>query len=92
MRVTHSVTSLLGTADLQRWDFCPLYGYAEPMTSRSGRGRWERVLQTRSEARLALGRDPAGTDPYAAPPKAKTPPPPSGPVWVEPGPSERVSF
>ena len=50
------------------------------MTSRSGRGRWERVLAARRQARAALGGDPNATDPYAAPPKRKTPPPAAPPA------------
>jgi excisionase family DNA binding protein len=61
------------------------------MTSRSGRGRWERVLAARRQAQTALGRDPNSPDLYAAPPKAATPlPQPPGPVWVKSGPSELV--
>src|SRR6266571_9295127 len=50
------------------------------MTSRSGRGRWERVLAARRQARAALGGDPNATDLYAAPPKRKTPPPAAPPA------------
>ena len=42
------------------------------MTSRSGRGRWQRVLEARKQARADLGRDPVGGDLYG-PPKARTP-------------------
>ncbi len=42
------------------------------MGSRSGRGRWQRVLDARQEARAALGRDPNQTDLFEAPPKAMT--------------------
>jgi excisionase family DNA binding protein len=42
------------------------------MTSRSGRGRWQRVLEARKQARADLGRNPIGGDPYG-PPKARTP-------------------
>ena len=53
------------------------------MTGRSGRGRWERVVSARREARVALGRDPSGGDLYAAPPKRKSQPAPApGPIWV----------
>ncbi len=44
------------------------------MTSRSGRGRWERVEAARRQARLALGRDPDAGDLFSAPPKKKAPP------------------
>lgn len=43
------------------------------MTSRSGRGRWEHVLDSRRQARAALGREPDGGDPFASPPKRKKP-------------------
>lgn len=43
------------------------------MTGRSGRGRWERVLAARRQAREALGRDPSTGDLFEAPPKARTP-------------------
>jgi len=46
------------------------------MTSRTGRGRWERVLAARRQARAALGHDPVGRDLYAALPKPKTVPTP----------------
>lgn len=42
------------------------------MTSRSGRGGWERVVAARTQARAALGRDPGQLDLYDAPPKHKT--------------------
>ncbi len=60
------------------------------MTGRSGRGRWQRVLEARQRARVALGRDPNGGEPYG-PPKAKTPlPAPPGPVWASHGPGVAV--
>jgi excisionase family DNA binding protein len=43
------------------------------MTGRSGRGRWQRVIEARQQARVALGRDPNQTDLLEAPPKATTP-------------------
>ncbi len=60
------------------------------VTSRSGRGRWQRVLDARTQAREALGTDPPGGDLYAAPPKPKsrlseTP----TPAPIDPAPSER---
>jgi hypothetical protein len=39
------------------------------MTGRSARGRWERVLAARRQARAALGRDPNADSLYEAPPK-----------------------
>ena len=43
------------------------------MTTRSGRGRWQRVLQAREQARSALGQGPASGDPYGAPKRKKSP-------------------
>jgi excisionase family DNA binding protein len=43
------------------------------VTSRSGRGRWQRVIQARQQARTALGRDPNQPDLSSQPPKAKAP-------------------
>jgi excisionase family DNA binding protein len=61
------------------------------MTSRGGRGPWERVLVARRQAQAALGRDPNSPDLYSAsPPKAATPlPEPRGPVLVAIHASER---
>ena len=44
------------------------------MTGRSGRGRWQRVLDARAAARSALGRDPNQTDLFdlPAPKKSKS--------------------
>jgi excisionase family DNA binding protein len=54
------------------------------MTGRNGRGRWDRVVAARRQARAALGRDPNVSD---SPPKARTPlTEPSGPVWAAHGP------
>ncbi len=36
------------------------------MTSRSGRGRWERVIAARKQAAAALGRDPNAIEPNEA--------------------------
>lgn len=47
------------------------------MTSRSGRGRWWRVVSSRRQARLALGRDPNSGDDYGGRPKARSPLPPA---------------
>jgi hypothetical protein len=59
------------------------------MTSRSGRGRWERVLAARRQAREVLGWDPTASDPYDAPPKRRTlplaAPPAATPVPLGPG-------
>ena len=41
------------------------------MTSRSGRGRWQRVLEARKQARGSLGRNPDEGDHYG-PPKTRT--------------------
>jgi excisionase family DNA binding protein len=58
------------------------------MSSRSGRGRWERVVSARRQARTAQGRDPNVSD---RPPKARSPlPPPPGPVWASHGPGVAV--
>jgi hypothetical protein len=60
------------------------------MTSRSGRGRWERVLNARRQAREALGREPDGGDLNVAPPKPKSKlPEPSYRTAVPLHPSER---
>lgn len=60
------------------------------MTSRSGRGRWERVIAARKQAREALGREPVVGEPWP-PPKARTPlPPPPKPVRVDYGPGVGV--
>jgi excisionase family DNA binding protein len=48
--------------------------YGRAVTSRSGRGRWQRVVEARQQARAALGRDPHQTDLFEAPPKAAKPP------------------
>lgn len=65
--------------------------YPAKVTSRSGRGRWERVLAARRQAREALGRDPAGGDLYAAPPRRKAPPaPPPAPTIIAHGPGVEV--
>jgi excisionase family DNA binding protein len=42
------------------------------VTSRSSRGRWERVLAARRQARIAQGRDPDQADLFTAPPKPRT--------------------
>ena len=42
------------------------------MTSRSGRGRWQHVLEARRQSREALGRDPGQGDLFDAPPKKKS--------------------
>jgi hypothetical protein len=58
------------------------------MTSRSGRGRLQRVLDARRQARAGLGRGPADSDLFAAPPKARKalpPPPAPAPVQGSPG-------
>ena len=39
------------------------------MTTRSGRGRWQRVLDARRQARAGLGGAPRGGDMYGSPPK-----------------------
>jgi hypothetical protein len=43
------------------------------MTSRSGRGRWERVEAARRQARLALGKDPDAPDDYGGRPRPRAP-------------------
>jgi hypothetical protein len=61
---------------------------AASMTSRSGRGRSERVIAARRQARAALCHDLVSGDPSDAPPRRKTPlasPPAS--VWVASDPS-----
>jgi len=42
------------------------------MTSRSGRGRWQRVIEARKQSRQALGKDPTQDDLFDAPPKKKS--------------------
>jgi excisionase family DNA binding protein len=58
------------------------------VTSRSGRGRWERVLAARKTAREALGHEPPGGEIYGAP-KARTRlpvgPPEPQPIEWKPG-------
>jgi hypothetical protein len=62
------------------------------MTSRSGRGRWERVLADRRQARVAQGRDPDAGDLFKPASKAN-PAPPKAPVFTPiPHPSERTEY
>jgi excisionase family DNA binding protein len=63
------------------------------VTGRSARGRWERVLAARKQARAALGQDPNANDLYDHPPKpgAKLPEPPA-PRVIARHPSERVEY
>jgi hypothetical protein len=57
----------------------------------SRRGRWERVLSARSQARIAQGRDPDQGDLFTAPPKAMTAPPKlPAPAPFPPRPSESI--
>jgi excisionase family DNA binding protein len=42
------------------------------VTARSGRGRWQRVLEARQQAREALGQDPNQTTLFDEPAKKKT--------------------
>jgi len=59
------------------------------VTSRSDRGRWERVLAARRQAQEALSGDWRG-DGAATPPKARTAlPEPTGPKWTGLAPYER---
>jgi hypothetical protein len=60
------------------------------VTAPGGRGRWERVLAARRRARTALGRDPTGSDLYAAPNTRKTPLQSPRRVRITPGPSVLV--
>jgi hypothetical protein len=61
------------------------------VSGRSGRGRWQRVLEARQQARADLGRDPIGGDPYGAPIKRKTAaPPPPKPALIDYGPGVLV--
>jgi hypothetical protein len=61
------------------------------MTSRSGRGRWERVIAARRQAASALGRDPNAIDPNEGRPKARTPlPAVTRPPLVDYGPGVAV--
>jgi hypothetical protein len=62
------------------------------MTSRSSRGRWERVLAARRQARAALGRDAAGGDLYGAPPKRRAALSAPPPKQIPHGPGVRVLF
>jgi excisionase family DNA binding protein len=48
-------------------------GETDAVTTRSGRGRWERVLAARRQADQALGRRPDTGDPFTGPPKRKIP-------------------
>jgi excisionase family DNA binding protein len=59
------------------------------VTSRSGRGRWQRVIDARRQAREALGRDPNQGDLFNAPPKRVTPQPSTLPTWPTERPAER---
>jgi hypothetical protein len=59
------------------------------VTSRSGRGRWQRVVQAREQARTSLGHDPVGGDPYGAPKRKAAPVPPSLPNWNAERPADR---
>ena len=60
------------------------------MTSRSSRGRWQRVLDARRQARAAQGRDPDTGDLFATPPKPKKTVPP--PLPSTPRPPERTEY
>jgi hypothetical protein len=61
------------------------------MTSRSSRGRSDRVVAARRRARIAQGRDPDQGDLLAAPPKPRTRQPTViPPVAPTPGPSEAI--
>jgi hypothetical protein len=60
------------------------------MTSRSGRGRWERVEAARRQARLALGKDPDGADDYGGRPKPHSEPPALAPTRIEYGPGVAI--
>jgi excisionase family DNA binding protein len=64
------------------------------MTSRSSRGRWQRVIEARQQARKALGCDPNGRELYDAPPKRKPQlaPPPAVKLLPARHPSERVEY
>jgi excisionase family DNA binding protein len=62
------------------------------VTSRSGRGRWQRVLEARKQARASLGADPPGGDLYGAP-RTKARPseqPPALPPAIEWQPGDGV--
>jgi len=47
------------------------------VSSRSGRGRWQRVLDARAQAGEALGRGPDFGGPFSGPPKRRMPLPSS---------------
>jgi hypothetical protein len=65
--------------------------YSPSVTSRSSRGRWERVVGARRQARLALGKDPEAPDDYSGQPRPRSsPPPPPAPRVIEVGPGVRV--
>jgi excisionase family DNA binding protein len=68
----------------------------DSMTSRSSRGRWERVLAARRQAREAQGRDPDEMDDlFTAPPKSKTAVPAPASTSTPPvirHPAERVEY
>lgn len=57
--------------------------------STSSRGRWQRVVEARAQARQALGRDPGQGDLFNAPPKRTTPHPPALPTWTTERPPDR---
>lgn len=59
------------------------------MTSSSGRGRWLRVLEARSQARLELG-EPDGGDYGGTPKRPSRPPEPLHMRYVPNGPGIRV--
>ncbi len=68
-------------------------GYPAVMNGRAGRGRWERVLAARRQAREAQGRDPNIDHPFASPPKTRAAPrqqPPPAPIARHP--SERTEY
>ena len=53
------------------------------------RGRWQRVVDARAQAREALGRNPEQGDLFSAPPKRATPQPPPLPSWPTELPADR---
>jgi len=65
------ITHLAGTIHPGGGGRGPGPGYAHTVTSRSSRGRWQRVLEARKQARVSLGRNPDASDSYG-PPKVRT--------------------
>jgi hypothetical protein len=59
------------------------------VASRNGRGRWQRVLQAREQARAALGHGPVGGDMYGAPKRKAASAVPPMQIWATERPLDR---